>query len=151
MQAMSSQESEEPAQCPPPCYYDARVGYQDSRIDTICQRDYYESCVQDPPEPVDPWVRGPTPNPGCWKLLGCFCTSCRKSIPPSRKAVHTTVAYLLWGGLVEAGLTKVIISILLKALVLPGRGIYRSNRKGRSNATSAQATERETMNDNLGA
>ena len=51
------------------------------------------------------------------------------------------------GGLVEAGCTRNIFPVLLKALVVPGRGIYRSNREGRSNATSAQATERGIMND----
>ena len=137
---MSSEESEEPTptatavllRCPR--WVSGLLGLVASARQTC------EICAQDPPEPVDPWVRGPNPSPGCWKLLGCFCTSRRRSIPPSRKAVHATVAYWLWGGLVEAGCTRNIFSVLLKALVVPGRGIYRSNREGRSNATSAKAT-----------
>ena len=102
-QVMSTSESEGSCKRPRPCFYEARVGYQDIGslpFDMSAKR--VKLCFQDPPDPVDPYVRGPNPSPGCYKLLGCFCTSCRRSIAPSRKAVHTTVAYLLWGGLVEA-------------------------------------------------
>ena len=59
MQEMSSEESEEPSKRPRPCFYEARVGYQDSSASCHLSDTHVRLCFRDPPD------AGPNPSPGC--------------------------------------------------------------------------------------
>ena len=50
------------------------------------------------PKAADPYWRGPLPAP----FAKLFLVECRKSVPPSQKAVRVTVAKLFWWGRVLA-------------------------------------------------
>ena len=48
------------------------------------------------------WRRFRLPATNCHRLLGCICVECRKSTPPTQKAVRVTVAHLFQIGRVLA-------------------------------------------------
>ena len=85
----------------------AKTEFKGTALAFLCRR-------QVAPLQKAPWQRGPLPATNCHRLLGCTYVECRKSTPPTQKAVRVTVAHLFQKGRVLAAASaKGFISYVL--------------------------------------
>lgn len=95
------EEEEEVHDRPAGCYYPdpaRQAGNTEKRVQK--SRTVKFLCQVAPRREV-PYTRGPEPRAGCEKLRGCFCTTCRQSIPPSWRALQGCLAHCLERGLAQ--------------------------------------------------